>query len=78
MVPSTVPPSTKKCALPKASAALEQADRAFTAGGAASLEPLSEAERQALAQLLARLTAAESPDTRAPTQEAADGPPSGA
>lgn len=36
--------------------ALEQSDRAFAARVAASLAPLSEAERQTLAALLARLT----------------------
>jgi DNA-binding MarR family transcriptional regulator len=59
-------------------AALEQADRAFTARVAASLGPLSAAERQTLAALLARLTPSEAPNARAiaedaSAQEASDG-----
>ncbi len=62
-------------------AALEQADRAFTARVAASLRPLSEAERQTLAALLARLTSSEAPNTRSIADEvsaegASDGAPS--
>lgn len=55
-------------------AALEQADRAFTARVAASLAPLSEAERQTLAALLARLTATSAPDTRDQQDASEDAP----
>jgi DNA-binding MarR family transcriptional regulator len=50
-------------------AALEQADRAFTGRVAASLGPLSAAERQTLAALLARLTPSEAPNARAIADE---------
>lgn len=57
-------------------AALDQADRAFAARVAASLEPLREAERQTLAALLERLTAPAPPTTDAPERETSEDAPS--
>ncbi|HEY7850038.1 MAG TPA: MarR family transcriptional regulator [Ktedonobacterales bacterium] len=61
---------------PAGRAALEQADGVFTARVAASLEPLSESEREMLATLLARLTrlpSGSAPEARAPGSGASEG-----
>lgn len=55
-------------------AALDLADRAFTARVAVSLDPLSEAERQTLAALLARLSGLTSPAQEVAAPAAAETP----